>query len=77
VSEVKRGRGRPPIEVKNPLDLLNLRETKTQHCKSVKLKESTYNVLCDLRDGDPSMKTIDDVVMQGLAALALASVGND
>ena len=71
----KRGRGRPKIEIENPLDALNLREKKTQYSKSVKLRESTYNVLCDMRDHNDDIKNIDDVILSLIAIAGL--VGSD
>lgn len=55
--------GRPPLEdVRNALDLYNLRNDKTQHVKSVKLKESTYNMLSDMKQHNDGLKSLDDVI---------------
>jgi len=60
------------IKPKNQLDAYNLKTEKTQYCKSVKLRESTYNILTDIRDHNTDVKTIDDVVMKILLALAVS-----
>lgn len=65
--------GRPKLEdVGNALDLYNLRKDTTQHIKSVKLKESTYMMLSDMKEHNSDMKSIDDVICH--LALITASV---
>ena len=56
--------------------MINLKEKGTQHTKSVKLKESTYNVLLDMKINDPKMKSIDDVIVNTIATLALMTYKN-
>ena len=60
------------IKPKNLLDAYNLKEETTQHTKSVKLKESTYNLLTDIRDHNSNVRTIDDVVVEILLMLAIS-----
>jgi len=70
----KRSRGRPKINPNNiidSVDMLNLKEKGTQCSKSIKIKESTYFILDDLKQNDSKMKTIDDVVMKLVLAFAM------
>lgn len=57
------------------LDLINLSNEGTQYTKSVKLKESTYNMLRDLKASDPKLKSLDDVVVNCIAITAIHSAG--
>lgn len=64
------------LRLNDALDMINLKEKGTQHTKSVKLKESTYNVLLDMKINDPKMKSIDDVIVNTIATLALMTYKN-
>lgn len=75
-SDAKRPVGRPrinPSGIITNIDLLNLKEKGTQFGKSVKLRESTYMILHDIKDNNEEMKSIDDVV---LALIQIASAYN-
>jgi len=61
----KRKRGRPRINPNNiidSIDMLNLKELGTQSVKTVKIHESTFFDLHDIKDADDSMKTMNDVI---------------
>jgi len=75
----KRGRGRPKINPDNiidSVDMLNLKEKGTQYSKNIKIKESTFFILHDLKENDSSLKSIDDVIMKLIVAFAMVQYEN-
>lgn len=65
-------KGRPKIE--DPVDMLdayNLRHEGTQFVKSIKIRESTYNVLHDLKTHNDNVKSVDDAIMHCVLITAM------
>ena len=63
------------MKITDPLDIMNLKDKGTQHTKSVKLKETTYNMLLKLKkENKYDMKSIDDVIVAALLVLTLRSM---
>lgn len=64
------------VKPMDALDLFNLREQGTQHTKSVKLKESTYNFLNGMKAQDRKLKSLDDVIIHMATIIALRTGDN-
>ena len=63
-------RDRRLVTPDNALDLYNLNKVSTQFVKSIKIKESTYNVLHDIKTHHKGVKSMDEIIVLGLLALA-------
>lgn len=72
-------KGRPKIlqdgEPITTIDMLNLKEKGTQYSKSIKIKESTFFILQDMKDNDEKMKTIDDVIQHLIVLASMVAYG--
>jgi hypothetical protein len=62
-------RDRRLVSPDNALDLYNLNKKSTQFVKNIKIKESTYNIMRDIKTHH-NIKCMDDVIVLGLLALA-------
>lgn len=52
------------------LDLADMKQRKTQHTHSVKLRKSTYEALLDIKKAN-NYKSIDDVIVHFVTIVAL------
>jgi hypothetical protein len=52
------------------LDLIDLKKHKTQHTRSVKLRQSTYDALLDIKKAN-KYKSMDDVIVHFVTMVAL------
>jgi hypothetical protein len=55
------------------LDNINLASHTTKNTKSVKLRESTYNTLLDIKKNN-NFRSIDDVIVKCVTLVALTTI---
>ena len=58
-------------EVLHAIDKHNKEKVGTQFAKTIKIRESTYDMLVDLKKNDKKLKSLDDVIINLITLVAI------
>jgi hypothetical protein len=61
----------------NTMDALNLKENRTQSVKSIKITESLYNILHDLKSHNDDIKSISEAIEACVVGYALSQYSSN